>query len=192
MVISEPGLICLESSEHHLVRGFVSLWFGAREAPTTNVYPTHQHVSFGVEAARIEPVSAAAPAALPLAAGMESTIEQECGLSDDACDHDVAPPLTAQERRARSAALRGLLLGRQRRFDAAQAAFAEAARLDPTLSLDSVPTFWNMERGAHEAAVRAYDEAGRKHDASMLASRLRTTFRPRLLHHRSTTPSPVS
>jgi hypothetical protein len=82
-------------------------------------------------------------------------------------------------------------LGRQRRFTAARAAFTEAARLDPELRLESVPTFWDMERGAHEAAIHAYAEAGRTYEASMLASRLRTTFRPRLVSPRRGTPSPV-
>ncbi|MDQ3695994.1 MAG: hypothetical protein M3464_20605 [Chloroflexota bacterium] len=112
-------------------------------------------------------------------------------MSDEAGELDAAEPLTAQERRARAAALRGLLLGRQRRYGAAQAAFADAARLDAGLSLESIPTFWNMERGAHEAAIRAYEDVGRRHDASVLASRLRTTFRPRLLSSRPTSPSTV-
>ena len=102
---------------------------------------------------------------------------------------DEVEPLTAQERRARSAALRGILHSRQRRFSAAQAAFTEALRIDPALSLEAVPTFWELERGAHEAAVRAYESAGRSYDASMLASRLRTTFRPRLLGSRNGAPS---
>jgi hypothetical protein len=108
---------------------------------------------------------------------------------DDAETQDE--PLTAQERRARSAALRGLLLSRQRRFTAAQSAFTEAARLDPKLSIESVPTFWELERGAHEAVVRAYSDVGRTYEASMLASRLRTTFRPRLLTPRGSRPSTV-
>ena len=108
--------------------------------------------------------------------------------SDEAAPLDAAAPLTAQERRARAAAYRGLLLGRQRRFSAAQAAFAEAATLDPLLALESIPTFWDMERGAHEAAVRAYIAAGREREATYLASRLRTTFRPRLVP----APTPAS
>lgn len=191
MVISEPGLICLESSERHLVRGFVSLWFGARDTPSISASPAPPHALSGVGTARIEPGSGATLAGAFVAAGIESTNEQEGGLVDEVSDDNVAMPLTARERRARAAALRGLLLGRQRRFGAAQAAFTEAAQLDPTLHLDSVPTFWNLERGAHEAAVGAYEEAGRTHDAAMLASRLRTTFRPRLLQPRSTTPSTV-
>jgi len=90
-------------------------------------------------------------------------------------------PLTADERRARAAALRGLLLARQRRFPAARSAFAEAVRLDPELDLAAVPTFCQLERGGHEAAVLAYEDAGRDHDAMALAARLREVYRPRLL-----------
>lgn len=89
-----------------------------------------------------------------------------------------SPP--ADRRRADAAALRALLLARQRRFPAAAAAFAEALRLDPTLDLTSVPAFWDLERSGHEAAVRAYEEVGREREALILAAKLRRTFRPRL------------
>ena len=65
-------------------------------------------------------------------------------------------PLTANERRARAAALRALAFSRARRFDAAQTAFQDAATLDPALDLTRVPAFWSLERGAHEAAITAY------------------------------------
>ena len=52
-----------------------------------------------------------------------------------------AEPLSAEERRARAAALRGMLLARQRRFGPARRAFAEAIKHDPALDLASVPTF---------------------------------------------------
>ncbi|MBA2519092.1 MAG: hypothetical protein H0V24_05465 [Chloroflexia bacterium] len=180
MVISEPGLICLEASEYRVVRGFVSLWFGADDTLFGDPYTHHLRRPVGIGAGPCDPDQPV----LPVAVRSEPAIGLEDGLSDETSELDAAEPLTAQERRARSAALRGLLLGRQRRYGAAQAAFADAARLDAGLSLESIPTFWNMERGAHEAAVRAYEEAGRRHDASVLASRLRTTFRPRLLTSR--------
>ncbi|MDP9366383.1 MAG: hypothetical protein M3Q10_19530, partial [Chloroflexota bacterium] len=63
----------------------------------------------------------------------------------------------------------------------ARAAFAEAVRLDPELDLTSVPTFWQLERGGHEAAILAYEAAGREHDAMALAARLREVYRPRLV-----------
>ena len=87
--------------------------------------------------------------------------------------------LTATERRARAAAVRGLMLARKRRYGAAQAAFAEAARFDAGLDLSDVPTFWELPRGGQEAAVRAYEEVGRLQDAGALEATLRSTFRPR-------------
>jgi hypothetical protein len=95
-----------------------------------------------------------------------------------------AIPLSANERRARAAALRALALSRGRRFDAAGAAFAEAARLDPLLDLTRTPAFWKLERAAHEAAVNAYVQAGRERDAAVLRARVQSTFRPKPLRPR--------
>ena len=93
-------------------------------------------------------------------------------------------PLTAAERRARAAALRALALSRGRRFDAARDAFTDAALLDPMLDLTRTPTFWKLERGAHEAAIDAYVAAGRDRDATVLRARVRSTYRPRALRPR--------
>jgi hypothetical protein len=94
-------------------------------------------------------------------------------------DESSAGPLTANERRARAAALRALALSRGRRFASAQTAFTEAARLDPDLDLTRIPGFWRLERAAHEAAIDAYDEAGRARDAAVLRAQVRSTFRPK-------------
>lgn len=195
MVISEPGLICLETSEYRLLRDFASLWFGPPAAMPDRAYAGSVRPPVRIEpspASSVIQTSVAEPSpsdAMPI----QSDVDEEGSVSEltDA-DGDEVEPLTAQERRARSAALRGMLHSRQRRFGAAQAAFTEAARIDPALSLESIPTFWDLERGAHEAAVRAYEAAGRTYDASMLASRLRTTYRPRLLSPRDGAPSPAS
>ncbi|MCA9864191.1 MAG: hypothetical protein KC432_14255 [Thermomicrobiales bacterium] len=93
-------------------------------------------------------------------------------------------PLTANERRARAAALRALAFGRARRFDAAEAAFADAATLDPSLDLTRVPTFWSLERAAHEAAIAAYVAAGRAGDAAVLRARVQSVYRPKPLRPR--------
>lgn len=193
MVISEPALICLETSDDPFLRGFASLWFGPPDSvPTREYWGSHRApVPARQAVAGIGPT--AESYSEPFTAGCDGQYvrgEEQRVQNEEA--NDAGVPLTAQERRARSAALRGLLHGRQRRFEAAQAAFTEAARLDPELTLESVPTFWDMERGAHEAAVRAYTEAGRGSDASLLASRLRTTFRPRLVSPRRSAPSPAS
>lgn len=101
----------------------------------------------------------------------------------------VAPsgvgPLTANERRARAAALRALAFSRARRFDAAQAAFLDAATLDPALDLTRVPTFWSLERSAHEAAIAAYVAAGRTGDAAVLRAKVQSVYRPKALRPRN-------
>jgi hypothetical protein len=97
---------------------------------------------------------------------------------------DVAAPLAANERRARAAALRAMAFGRERRFDAARTAFAEAAGLDPLLDLTRTPAFWKLERAAHEAAIDAYLQAGRERDAAVLRARVQSTFRPKPLRPR--------
>lgn len=193
MVISEPGLICLETSEFRLLRDFASLWFGPPAALPDRAYAGSTRPPVRIEPASAFAKQSAVEPSSPDAEAMAGAVDEEGGVSEQStAGGDEIEPLTAQERRARSAALRGMLHSRQRRFGAAQAAFTEAARIDPALRLEAVPTFWELERGAHEAAVRAYETAGRTYDASMLASRLRTTFRPRLVSPRNGAPSPAS
>jgi hypothetical protein len=93
-------------------------------------------------------------------------------------------PLTPAERRARAAALRALAFSRQRQFAAAQAAFTAAARLDPRLDLTRTPGFWKLERGAHEAAIAAYEAVERDGDAALLRARVHSTFRPKAVRPR--------
>ena len=177
MVISQPALVCLHATWHRFLGKPLSLWrrldgrlrprAGARpQAPTGDGEP-------------MAPVTSMAEPAADGAVGSPVT------------SVDETPPLTATERRARTAAFRGLLLARQRRFAAAQTAFIEAVRLDPALELTAIPTFWHLERGAHEAAVRAYAEVGRPREAAMLTARLRSTFRPRLVTRRPK-PAPTA
>jgi hypothetical protein len=86
-----------------------------------------------------------------------------------------------RRRRALAALTRGLLLGRRRRFDAARAAFAEALRADADLELTDEPGFWELERGAHLAAVDACRDAGRERAAMLLEAKLAVVYRPRLV-----------
>jgi hypothetical protein len=117
---------------------------------------------------------------------------EDKNFAAEACDQaqtlpsrvDVSMPLAANERRARAAALRAMALSRERRFDAARAAFAEAARLDPALDLTRTPAFWTLERAAHEAAIEAYARVGRDGDAAVLRARVHSTFRPKPLRTR--------
>ena len=94
---------------------------------------------------------------------------------------DGTPKLSADEQRARLAAIRALRRSRQGRFDEARDLFADAARLDPALDLSSVPSFWELPRAAHDAAVAGYEQAGRDRDASRLVAVIRRRFRPRLV-----------
>ncbi len=84
-------------------------------------------------------------------------------------------------RRAQAAGLRALLFARQRRYAEAEEAFAQAATLDPALDLTALDGFWDLGRGAHEAAVRAYEAAGRARDAMLLRATLDGRYRPRLV-----------
>jgi len=160
MVISEPAIICLTASTER-IKGWLRALSGrpAPAAPET-----------AVAGLPLQPVVADAAVVSPLPT--TAVAEQV--------------PLTATERRARAAAFRGMMLARQRRFEPAEAAFEEAARRDPHLDLTAIPTFWQLERGAHEAAIHAYDAAGRQRDAQELTARMRNVFRPRLVAERPT------
>jgi hypothetical protein len=136
----------------------------------------------------------------PLAVALPDSMSGDATSTEETVAIEIAPapvarrtpaspagpdaPLTAAERRARAAALRALALSRGRRVDAARDAFTDAALLDPTLDLTRTPTFWKLERAAHEAAIHAYDAAGRDRDAAVLRARVRSTFRPRALRPR--------
>ena len=174
MVISQPTFVCLDATRMRCLRGVARLWSAT-----------------GGRFARPAPVACAPdPATLAEAAGTAEAAAEPGALPLPSASEPV--PLTTSERRARAAAVRGLLLARQRRFGPAEAAFAEAAGLDPALDLASVPTFWELQRGGQEAAVRAYEAVGRIRDAAVLGARLRYTFRPRPVPTRPTPAAPPS
>ena len=174
MMISQPALLCLNATWQRLT-GQLS---GEAESAI----------------ARIQPVAAEPPVALDgelaarsfAAAADDATSMPVAREQVRAATMDVDPnmPLTANETRARAAALRALALSRGRRFDAAGAAFTEAARLDPALDLTRTPAFWKLERAAHEAAIDAYQRSGRERDAAVLRARVQSTFRPKPLRPR--------
>ena len=175
MVISQQTFVCLDATRMRCLRGVARLW-SATGSRFTRPAPVPIMTKPAVEPAAV--VESAAPAADPASPPLPSDPEPA--------------PLTTSERRARAAAVRGLLLARQRRFGPAEAAFAEAAGLDPALDLASVPTFWDLQRGGQEAAVRAYEVAGRIRDAAVLGARVRYTFRPRLVRTRPGPAAPPS
>jgi hypothetical protein len=173
MMISQPAMICLNVTWERLLR---------RSTPDVEAdVSVLSHVLGPAEMIQGD-VAENASLVVAVAAGeSNATATQQQGAPVAV---DPAAPLAANERRARAAALRALALSRERRFDAARAAFAEAARLDPALDLTRTPTFWKLERAAHEAAIDAYLQAGRERDAAVLRARVQSTFRPKPLRPR--------
>src|SRR5919112_928569 len=182
MMISQPALICLHATWQRLVGK------SARDVEPVAAQALQLPVQESVLASGMQDVAdAAAERSLtaPAANHDESRTlvarKEEQAIPNGA---DAASPLAANERRARAAALRGMAFGRDRRFDAARIAFAEAAGLDPLLDLTRTPAFWKLERAAHEAAIDAYLQAGREGDAAVLRARVQSTFRPKPLRPR--------
>ncbi len=170
MMISQPALICLEASWRRL------LGRGDERQPFESPDPI---VHRGA-------VSSVMPR---IAVGAESEPSPAPAPRPDVPDEYVpVGPLTVAERRARAAALRALALSRGRRFASAEMAFTEAAGLDPRLDLTRTPTFWTLERAAHEAAIAAYVAVGRDRDAAVLRARVKSTFRPKVVRAR---PEPL-
>lgn len=160
MILSQPALVCLEATWQRLLgRG------AETEAPVNVRRPL-------APLRDSSPTGPGAPVALARQIPDEPSLTAQIVI-------DAESPLTAQERRARAAALRGLAFSRQRQFMAARNAFVEAARLDPLLDLTRTPGFWKLERGAHEAAIEAYLASGRERDAAVLRARVRSTYRPK-------------
>jgi hypothetical protein len=176
MMISQPALLCLEATWRRMIsRGSASL----EREPDPTPRPTRDALDLASDL--IADVIEGAPAGR---AGVVSASTSESSLPDEVA-LDASSPLTANERRARAAALRGLALSRGRRFDGARAAFVEAARLDPMLDLTRIPGFWKLERAAHEAVIEAYQETGRERDEAVLRARVRSTYRPKPLRPRT-------
>jgi hypothetical protein len=87
--------------------------------------------------------------------------------------------------------VQGFVRARDGRHEQAIEHFADAARLDPELDLTTVPGFWTLPRGAHDAAAVAYERAERERDAWRLRAVIRRTYRPRLLPAESTVVTPI-
>ena len=196
MIVSQPALLCLSSLWNNLTgRSTVAEAQHAGAVPKPAAPPaaaiaraatireerlkqTVQNETVRLERpADKQPdlVAQAAPVEAPVASVEIDVPEEVSGMG----------PLTANERRARAAALRALAFSRARRFDAAQAAFQDAATLDPALDLTRVPAFWSLERGAHEAAITAYTGAGRVGDAAVLRAKVQSVYRPKPLRTRN-------
>ena len=178
MMISQPALICLNATWQSLTGWTTPSAASATEQPLPESAPAD------VIEGEVDALSEAL--LVTTAVGEDKNFAAE-GRDQAPALHprvDPSTPLAANERRARAAALRAMALSRERRFDAAGTAFAEAARLDPALDLTRTPAFWTLERAAHEAAIKAYARAGRDGDAAVLRARVHSTFRPKPLRTR--------
>ena len=177
MMISQPALLCLSATWQRLTGRFAN----DEEPAASHVLADAVEGDSAVLATALPETPLEGSAATEGARPVPVTLQR-----DQIVVEEPAPcmPLTANERRARAAALRALALSRGRRFDAAGSAFTEAARLDPQLDLTRTPAFWKLERAAHEAAIDAYVQAGRERDAAVLRARVQSTFRPKPLRPR--------
>jgi hypothetical protein len=182
MMISQPALICLSATWQRLMGK------SARDEEPAAVQALHvqtqELVLAGAVRDAVDGTEEQSLIATDAAGGRSSgPVAREAGQAvPDRVD--ASAPLAANERRARAAALRAMAFGRERRFDAARVAFAEAAGLDPLLDLTRTPAFWKLERAAHEAAIDAYLQAGRERDAAVLRARVQSTFRPKPVRSR--------
>jgi hypothetical protein len=177
MMISQPALLCLTATWRHLTGRF------ATDAGPAVADVLSRSVDVDLPVLETDLTDRARDcSASPESARAVPGIREQDQITVNGAPPDM--PLNANERRARAAALRALALSRGRRFDAAGAAFTEAARLDPLLDLTRTPAFWKLERAAHEAAVDAYVQAGRERDAAVLRARVQSTFRPKPLRPR--------
>jgi hypothetical protein len=132
MMISQPALICLNATWQRLMRK------SARDMEPAVAQALQPHVQEPDLAGAIHDAAGAATeqSLMAAAVGGESRAPEAREVRQVSSDRvDVSTPLAANERRARAAALRAMALGRERRFDAARVAFAEAAGLDPLLDL---------------------------------------------------------
>jgi hypothetical protein len=184
MVISNQAIWVLESTSERWTRRLFGRW--RRNGRISEERGTLLPASLEIFAADGSPAKAPATMALNQGAA-EEKIEP-----DDLADGDSAPsPLSAAERRARAVAVSALMRIRDGRFDLARNLFAEAAALDAALDLTAVPGFWNLPRGAQQAAVEGYEQAGRTRDAELLAANLRYQFRPKLVRRQPLVEVPL-
>ena len=102
-------------------------------------------------------------------------------------DETARPSRTPGQREARAAAVQGMYLARGGRHEEAQKCFVRAAR-EETIDLTEVPGFWSLSRSAMQSVIDAYEVVGRLRDASALAAKLRTTYRPRVVTTPRVTP----
>ena len=101
----------------------------------------------------------------------ENKAETSSSMSDEAL----------ARRRASAAALRAVLLAQQRRYEEARVAFCDAFSLDASMEPQGIAGFWDLDRGAQDAAVNALEDAGRTRDAMLLRAKVEARYRLRIV-----------
>jgi hypothetical protein len=183
MVISDPTFQVIEDSRDDLLCRLGRL-FRRRRAAAPYQYAASV-APLPVPA--VEPVVIAEPS--PIA---EAEIAPALPLAKRVDVEAREIVLTADERRARAIALRGLCQSRGHRFEAARGSFVEAIEMDPALDLAKLPDFWRLPQGAHQAAIEAYEQVGRRRDAAALTAAVRSAFKPRLFRPRVVSRAPLA
>ena len=195
MIVSQPALLCLTSFWNNLT-GRASVGEVHAEAVPKPAMPPasaieraatirEERLKHATQSAALQQEREAEHARPFVAHATPVEEKPASSLPGEQAASSGVGPLTADERRARAAALRALAFSRARRFDAAQTAFRDAATLDPSLDLTRVPTFWSLERSAHEAAIAAYVAVGRTGDAAVLRAKVQSVYRPKPLRPRN-------
>jgi hypothetical protein len=182
MVISDPALVVVADTRDRFLRRLGNLCRWRRSGRASYQYapsPAPSPIPLAAVPVEAPPPPPADPD--PIAASRRASCEVAA--------REIV--LTADERRARAIALRGLCQARAHRFDAARASFVEATLLDPKLDLAKMPDFWRLPSGAHQAAIEAYEQVGRRRDAVALTAAVRTTFRPKLFRTRPSVSRPL-
>lgn len=165
MLLTDCGIDQLESWRNRIAQRFSEIVLGRSAGPTES----YQAVWDSAESESVWPSNDVR--AEPDLLRFRSRVAPSRPSSD----------LAKHEQRARVLALRGLSQARDGEYERAQTTFASAARLDPRLDLTLLPSFWDLPRRAHEAAISALHDAGRRRDAAALAATVKTRFRPRAL-----------
>ena len=165
MLLTDCGVDQLEHWRNRLAHRFSEIVLG-RRADSSESY---QEASNFAESESVWPVAEAQ--AEPDLLRFRSQIRASQPASD----------LARHEQQARVLALRGLSQARDGEYERAQTTFASAARLDPRLDLAQLPSFWQLSRRAHDAAIGALHDAGRRRDAAALTATVKMRFRPRAL-----------
>ncbi|MCC6313594.1 MAG: hypothetical protein IT337_06240 [Thermomicrobiales bacterium] len=181
MVISEPAVICLESAWMRLLR-FLRLHDAGD--PSLGRIDKEDYAPFVMDQRAGQdqdslPDERSDIAGWTAAHTWPGAIRSEPGA--ETLPTDAPAQFDLDRRRTQAALLRAMLLARRRRFAEAEAAFAEAASLDPGCDLTATDGFWELERAGHDAAAHAYETSGRPRDALLLRAKIDARYRPRLV-----------